>query len=70
MGGFSWEDQVRTAEWLAAHPGPVLLSNQATDRIVSLYQSLGFEISYLEAPRRISCTGDRSLALEVLALKF
>ena len=69
-GGFSWNDQVRTAEWLAAHPGPVLLSNQATDRIVSLYQSLGFEISYLEAPRRISCTGDRSLAREVLALKF
>jgi len=31
-GGFSWEDQVRTAELLAAHKGPVVLSNQATPR--------------------------------------
>src|SRR5437899_2804699 len=29
---FRWEDQVRTAEWLAHHSGPVILSNQATDR--------------------------------------
>jgi DNA adenine methylase len=69
-GGFSWDDQVRTAEWLAAHDGPVILSNQATDRIVSLYQALGFELTYLEAPRRISCTGNRSSAREVLACKF
>lgn len=68
-GGFSWEDQVRAAEWLAAHPGPVVLSNQATTRIIELYQKLGFEISYLEGPRRISCTGNRSAAKEVLALK-
>ena len=32
-GGFGWDEQVRTAEWLAKHPGPVVLSNQATDRI-------------------------------------
>ena len=25
---FRWEDQVRLAEWLAEHPGPVMLSNQ------------------------------------------
>jgi DNA adenine methylase len=68
-GGFSWEDQVRTAEFLAAHKGPVVLSNQATPRIVSLYQKLGFSLSYLEAPRRISCTGDRTAAPEVLAVK-
>lgn len=68
-GGFSWDDQVRTAEWLAAHPGPVVLSNQATTRIVELYKKLGFEISYLDGPRRISCTGDRSAAKEVLAVK-
>jgi DNA adenine methylase len=68
-GGFSWEDQLRTAEWLAAHPGPVVLSNQATTRIVKLYLDLGFEISYLDGPRRISCTGDRSTAREVLAVK-
>lgn len=68
-GGFSWDDQVRTAEWLAAHRGPVVLSNQATVRIVELYKKLGFEISYLDGPRRISCTGDRSAAKEVLAVK-
>jgi DNA adenine methylase len=68
-GGFSWEDQVRTAELLAAHPGPLVLSNQATPRIVSLYEKLGFTLSYLEAPRRISCTGDRTAAREVLAVK-
>ncbi len=32
-GGFSWKDQVRLAEWLARHPGPVVASNQATDRV-------------------------------------
>jgi DNA adenine methylase len=68
-GGFSWDDQVRTAEWLAAHPGPVVLSNQATARIVELYEKLGFRINYLAGPRRISCTGDRSAASEVLAVK-
>jgi len=68
-GGFSWTDQVRTAEWLANHAGPVVLSNQATPRIVELYERLGFRIHYLAGPRRISCTGDRSAAREVLALK-
>lgn len=68
-GGFTWDDQIRTAEWLAAHPGPVVLSNQATARIVQLYKQLGFRLSYLAGPRRISCNGDRSAALEVLATK-
>lgn len=67
--GFSWEDQVRTAELLAAHPGPVVLSNQATPRIVRLYEKLKFKLSYLDGPRRISCTGDRTAAREVLAVK-
>ncbi len=68
-GGFSWEDQVRTAELLAAHPGPVVLSNQATPRIVKLYKRLRFTLSFLEAPRRISCTGNRAAAREVLGFK-
>lgn len=68
-GGFSWEDQVRTTELLATHPGPVILSNQSTPRIEKLYQQLGFTIHYLAAPRRISSTGDRSAAQEVLAVK-
>jgi DNA adenine methylase len=68
-GGFGWDDQVRLAEWLARHPGPVVLSNQATPRIVDLYRELGFELQYLDAPRMISCTGDRTPAREVLALR-
>jgi DNA adenine methylase len=66
---FGWEDQVRTAEWLARHKGPVVLSNQATDRIVELYRKLGFKLRFLDAPRRISCTGDRTPAREVLAVR-
>jgi DNA adenine methylase len=67
--GFTWDDQVRTAEWLARHPGPIVLSNQATSRIVKLYRSLGFKLRFLEAPRMISCNGDRTPAKEVLATK-
>jgi DNA adenine methylase len=67
--GFTWEEQVRAAEWLARHPGPVVLSNQATDRIVSLYGRLGFTLRFLHAPRMISCTGDRTPAREVLAFR-
>jgi DNA adenine methylase len=66
---FRWEDQVRTAEWLAAHPGPVVLTNQATERVLGLYSGLGYRLSELAAPRRISCTGDRTAAPEVLAVR-
>ncbi len=67
--GFGWQDQVRTAEWLATNPGPVILSNQATPRIVKLYRHLGYKLVKLDAPRRISRTGDRTHAKEVLALR-
>lgn len=67
VGGFGWDDQVRAAKWLAAHDGPVVLANQCTARIETLYRSLGFDIAYLSAPRRISCTGDRSPAREIFA---
>jgi DNA adenine methylase len=69
QGGFAWDDQVRAAEWLARHPGPVVLSNQATPRIVALYRKLGYNLRFLTAPRRISCTGDRTPAREVLATR-
>lgn len=67
--GFGWADQVRLAGWLAKHPGPVIASNQATDRIIGLYQDLGFTLEYLVSPRRISRNGDRTPAREILALK-
>jgi len=69
QGGFGWEEQERAAEWLARHHGPVVLSNQATPRIEKLYRSLGYELTSRKAPRRISCTGDRAPATEVLALR-
>jgi DNA adenine methylase len=68
-GGFGWDEQVRTAKWLTKHPGPVMLSNQATDRIIELYSDLGYKLIPLTAPRLISCTGDRTPAEEVLATR-
>ncbi|MEX2237970.1 MAG: Dam family site-specific DNA-(adenine-N6)-methyltransferase [Dehalococcoidia bacterium] len=67
--GFDWQDQVRLAEQLAQHPGPVVLSNQATPRIVELYEQLGYQLLFLQAPRMISCNGDRSSAREVVATR-
>jgi DNA adenine methylase len=68
-GGFSWDDQERTAALLATHPGPVVLVNQATSRIEQLYRELGYTVGFLEAPRRISCTGDRAHAREIIATR-
>ncbi|MBI1256608.1 MAG: Dam family site-specific DNA-(adenine-N6)-methyltransferase [Chloroflexi bacterium] len=67
--GFSWDDQVRLAHWLADHKGPVVLSNQATDRVIELYRKLNFNLTFLDAPRRISCNGNRTPAKEVLAIR-
>ena len=67
---FTWEDQVRLANWLANHSGPVIASNSYTKRVVELYEGLNFKVYYGEAPRSISCTGDRTPALEILAMKF
>lgn len=66
-GGFSWDDQVRLAQWLAKHRGPVIASNQATPRVLRLYRDLGFTVKKIAAPRRISCNGNRDDALEMLA---
>jgi DNA adenine methylase len=68
-GGFGWHEQERAAEWLSKHKGPVLLSNQATDKIVELYERLGFSLQFFEAPRRISSTGDRAPARELVAFR-
>lgn len=68
-GGFGWEQQVAAAEWLAEHRGPVVLSNQATPRIRELYRALGYRVMFLDAPRRISCNGDRTPATEILATR-
>jgi DNA adenine methylase len=66
---FGWAEQVRLVDWLLAHDGPVALSNQATPRIVALYEKAGFSLMFMDAPRRINSTGDRTPAREVLALR-
>ena len=68
-GGFSWQDQERTAVWLAKHKGPVVLVNQATKRIETLYRKLGFSVRFLDAPRRISCNGNRTPAREIMGTR-
>ena len=67
--GFEWEEQERLATWLARHPGPVVASNQATKRIRALYRSHGFKLKLIDGPRRISRTGDRTPAREILATR-
>lgn len=67
--GFGWPDQERLAHWLAAHSGPVIASNLATDRIVALYEGLGFDIHFVQGPRLIACSGNRQSVRELLALK-
>lgn len=69
QGGFSWSDQERTARFLSQHVGPVVLVNQATPRVERLYRSLGYAVRFLDAPRRISCNGDRTPAKEILATR-
>jgi DNA adenine methylase len=69
QGGFSWNDQVRAAESFASHSGPVVLVNQFTARIGALYRTLGYTVTELAAPRRISCTGDRTPAREIFATR-
>jgi len=69
QGGFGWDDQVRLAQWLAEKDCPAVLSNPATARIVRLYQSLGFTLEFMPAPRMINRTGDRTPAREVIATR-
>ena len=67
--GFTWRDQERTARLLSEHDGPVIIVNQATDRMERLYRSLGFDVRFLSGPRRISCTGDRRPARELIGTR-
>ena len=66
---FGWAEQERLALWLSRHPGPVVLSNQKTDRVVDLYHELGFDLEFRPAPRMIACNGDRTPAVEVIATR-
>ncbi|GAA6622843.1 DNA adenine methylase [Scytonema sp. NUACC26] len=67
---FNWNEQVRLAEWLKQSEQTVFASNQATPRILELYGDFGFEILQVEAPRCISCKGDRTPAQEIVAYRY
>ena len=68
--GFSWDDQLRLANWCSNLNTPVVISNQATDRVVELYMNLGFFVRFVDGPRFISCIGNkRGRVEEVLATK-
>lgn len=68
--GFSWEDQVRLATWLASLNVPIVASNSDTQRIRDLYASLGFYIDEVEAPRTVSSNGaGRKRVVELLMTK-
>lgn len=70
MDGFSWSDQERTALWSSQQEGPIIVTNKPTDRIIALYESLGFSIRVIEARRTISSKGDtRKPVLEMVAYK-
>jgi DNA adenine methylase len=50
---FTFEEQVAVASWAAKHTGPVVLCNQATPRIVTLYAGLGFTLFYANRKERM-----------------
>jgi hypothetical protein len=54
---FGWDDQVQLAERLAEHRGPVVMSNEGTDRIVDLYRSLGYSLEFVRPRRCIRARG-------------
>jgi len=66
--GFDFTTQKRLANFLAQHKGPVITSNQATERMVDLYQKLGFKIILTQVKRSISCKL-RMPAKEMIAFK-
>jgi DNA adenine methylase len=69
-GGFSWADQERVAKWASELGVPAVISNQATERILRLYRSLGFSLQIVEVPRFINCIGSkRGRVKEVIGIK-
>lgn len=66
---FVWADQLRLVEWLSQLNAPMVVTNQATPRILALYTEAGFTVTTLLAPRRIASSGDRTPVLEMLATK-
>lgn len=70
--GFGWDEQVRHAEWLASLPAPSVTQNEATPRILDLYEGLGFDVWEIPARRSISRDGSNrgvGSATEMIAFR-
>ena len=67
--GFTWEDQECLANWLSDHDGPVIVSNSATERIITLYKKRGYKLHYMKERLYINSTGDRTPANVIIATK-
>lgn len=69
--GFKWDDQVELAHVLRAMHGnmgcTVVATNSDAPPVLELYRDLGFGIEMVNAPRRISCNGDRRQVQEMYA---
>jgi DNA adenine methylase len=66
---FYWQDQEELIEWLSNHQGPIVLCNSATQRILDMYRSNGYELSILKERIFIKANGDRTPANVVIATK-
>lgn len=66
---FTWNDHIRLLEWVKTLPASVCVSQQLTPRIIDLWRNSGLHIELVNAPRRISCNGDRAPKMEMLAYK-
>jgi DNA adenine methylase len=68
-GKFTDDDQIFAAAGLSRLTNPVVAFNEATPEMLELYIGLGFNVQVREVARSISCNGDRTPALEMIATK-
>ncbi|GAA4357954.1 DNA adenine methylase [Kangiella marina] len=66
---FGWKEQERVVNHFDKYDCPLVISNQATERVVELYKDYGYKVFLIDAPRMISCDGNRTRAQEVLAIR-
>jgi DNA adenine methylase len=68
-GGFGWAAQEALAAYLSKLNLPVVATNNGAPKVLELYRDYGFNVQTINAPRKISCTGDREPACEMIATR-
>lgn len=67
---FTWEDQVRVADWAASLEGPVICTNSTTQRILELYLTRGFMVHVIQVGRTNGAkASSRAKTYEMVAVK-